>query len=854
MMQPDPKRRITADQLLALPEIHRVRLWRRLYVARRRAIAWVQDLLLLTWFWMQSFLESAWRFPLSCIKTFVASSHPTVSSPMQALNVDHFSDDETFGDSSLNRALEDKDIFGANFSSFERSFGDGEYSPKRSTPKPLRHRSDHRLHSTPTALFTSRRSRFDSAIKPVPFNLSANDVMVKKLFPADEEKRKRKAHKGEFPPDPDGVKHPLSETASSAPSSVSHSSVTSHRHTGPPEETEKRGPVSCESAACVELNGLLKASIDASVPPCDNFYKHVCGSLFTNGHTSVYRQLVERFGRALISFTNDDVVQSAVGQTPVQKAALFLRTCLLTIAYDKQSEVAEFRRKLMEIGVVWPSFSQAPNVIGTAAKVYATFQVVPLLKIKRSRVGEEGGPYASVGPDTVISAWKEKRDGMRLSGTYEVFYADTVAMYTGQKSMPSTSEFKKFEHVESVVLEKLVRSQSGRSDYVYRTVHELELLTPKVKPGVWQTVVTGDLGLSTSAEVRIRDPEYLKRFDDIFGEVEERDLHFYFDWYVLQAMGRFMSASLSKLWYADSWATRDPAVSGEPSFSTPSVADCLQLTESLLGWSLFQHFATAKVDPTVLHKVNAMADTINTELAKRLEAAPWVAQKNFTRLVEAFAIRAASEDVLYHSALFSRPGALAAAMANVSTSHIATIRNNDHVVAFDSASQSVRLPPYFAMVPVFQPDLTDSAIYGALGTLLGTASVHLLMSMLSSKDAPLPAEAAKRMDCYAEPEALGNTTLPRERLYLAASLPLVWDAYQNRRLLGVGDHRKLKDFSNEKSFFATTCYLLCDGRDAPDAAEFACNAAVKNVKAFAVAYNCKKESPMHPRQRCQLFK
>uniref|UniRef100_A0A131YQ44 non-specific serine/threonine protein kinase n=1 Tax=Rhipicephalus appendiculatus TaxID=34631 RepID=A0A131YQ44_RHIAP len=187
MMQPDPKRRITADQLLALPEIHRVRLWRRLYVARRRAIAWVQDLLLLTWFWMQSFLESAWRFPLSCIKTFVASSHPTASSPMQALNVDHFSDDETFGDSSLNRALEDQDIFGANFSSFERSFGDGEYSPKRSTPKPLRHRSDHRLHSTPTALFTSRRSRFDSALKPVPFNLSANDVMVKKLFPADEE-------------------------------------------------------------------------------------------------------------------------------------------------------------------------------------------------------------------------------------------------------------------------------------------------------------------------------------------------------------------------------------------------------------------------------------------------------------------------------------------------------------------------------------------------------------------------------------------------------------------------------------------------------------------------------------------
>ncbi|KAH8035169.1 hypothetical protein HPB51_004410 [Rhipicephalus microplus] len=370
---------------------------------------------------------------------------------------------------------------------------------------------------------------------------------------------------------------------------------------------EKRGPVTCESSACVELNGLLKASIDASVPPCVNFYKHVCGSSFANGHSSVYRQLAQTFGRALVSFSNDDVTASAFGQTPVQKVALFLRTCLLTVAYDKQSEVAEFRRKLKQIGVVWPSFSQAPNVIGTAAKVYATFQVVPLLKIKRSRVRDEGGPYVIVEPDTAIPAWKEKRDGMRISGIYELFYADTIAMYTGQKSVPSSSEFKKFEGLESAVLEKLARSQNGRPDYVYRTVHELELLTPNVKPEVWQTVVTGDLGLSTTAEVRIRDPEYLKRFNDVLGEVEERDLHFYLDWYVLQAMGRFMSASLSKLWYAESWATRDTPVSGEPSSSTPSVSDCLQLTESFLGWSLFQHFATVKVDATVVHKVNAMA-------------------------------------------------------------------------------------------------------------------------------------------------------------------------------------------------------------------------------------------------------
>ncbi|XP_050042369.2 endothelin-converting enzyme 1-like [Dermacentor andersoni] len=650
---------------------------------------------------------------------------------------------------------------------------------------------------------------------------------------------------------------------------------------------EKRGRVACESAACVELNDMLKSSVNASVQPCVNFYKYVCGPPFAGDHTSVYRQLVERFGRALISFANDDFVVSAIGQTPVQKVALFLRTCLLANTYDKQTELAEFRGKLMEVGVVWPNFSQAPNVIGTAAKVYATFRVAPLLDIERSRDDEEGDPYASVGPGTVLPTWKEKRDRMRLSGTYEVFYADTVAMYAGQSNRPSGSEFKKFEDVESVVLEKLVYYGRSRADYVHHlhTVSSLQTSTPNVKAGVWQALVTNDLGLATSAEVRVRNPEYLKRFDDVLGEVAEQDLHFYLDWCVLQAMGRFISASLSNLWYTGSASARDPTASGDPSFSTPSAADCLQLTESLLGWSLFQHFAVAKVNQSVMNSVKVMADIIGTGLVRRLEVAPWLSQMDPPHSVEVFVTKADFEDVLYQSSRFSVPGALAAALANVSdmhpssfftnwvntaattaqlpkrtwdqvsTSYIADIRNNDHFVAFDSARQSVRLPPYFAMVPVFHRDVTDSANYGGLGAILGAASIHLLVSRLSRNEslAPLLAEAGRRLDCYAKPAAENATAFPRERVYLAASLPAVWETYQNRKLLGVGDHRRLRDFSSEKSFFVTMCYLLCDGRDNPEAAEFACNAAVKNIKAFSVAYHCEKETPMHPRQKCRLF-
>ncbi|KAH7983926.1 hypothetical protein HPB52_015334 [Rhipicephalus sanguineus] len=65
MLHPDPEQRITADQLLAQPAIYRV--------------GWVKDLLLLTWFWVQPFLEGAWSWVFSCIKMPLPTSPPSVT-------------------------------------------------------------------------------------------------------------------------------------------------------------------------------------------------------------------------------------------------------------------------------------------------------------------------------------------------------------------------------------------------------------------------------------------------------------------------------------------------------------------------------------------------------------------------------------------------------------------------------------------------------------------------------------------------------------------------------------------------------------------------------------------------------
>lgn len=190
MLHPDPEQRITADQLLAQPAIYRVSRWRRLYVARRRAVGWVKDLLLLTWFWVQPFLEGAWSWVFSCIKMPLPTSPPSVTrrTPVQnAIFSDVILADETYEDLNLGHGMH-QEIPEGHLSGFERGLSDVDYSPRRSTPQPLQHRPNSRLHSTPMAVLSSRCTRLHVARSSMPFNMSGHDGTVKNLFPVIEGK------------------------------------------------------------------------------------------------------------------------------------------------------------------------------------------------------------------------------------------------------------------------------------------------------------------------------------------------------------------------------------------------------------------------------------------------------------------------------------------------------------------------------------------------------------------------------------------------------------------------------------------------------------------------------------------
>ncbi|KAK8760906.1 hypothetical protein V5799_027827 [Amblyomma americanum] len=181
MMNPDPKQRITVNQLLELPEVQSVLRWRRPYVASKRAVAWVEDLYLLGVFWLQSFLLAVWRFPVSGVKALSTWWQPRAPAEQSLVDSECFSDDDVFEDSILSQgpssACQDRLKMNLSLNGSSLGLFDSDYSPKRSTPKPLRHRPGQRLHSTPTLLATSGKvhSRRWSSFPPPPFDLSLAD-------------------------------------------------------------------------------------------------------------------------------------------------------------------------------------------------------------------------------------------------------------------------------------------------------------------------------------------------------------------------------------------------------------------------------------------------------------------------------------------------------------------------------------------------------------------------------------------------------------------------------------------------------------------------------------------------------
>lgn len=541
---------------------------------------------------------------------------------------------------------------------------------------------------------------------------------------------------------------------------------------------------------------------------------------------------------------------------------MLLRSCLV-IVEDGRDEMNAFRSRLTKLGIAWPYVdSKNEELTVAAARVFQAFRISPLLSIRKSRT-KAGEVFLRIEPGDALPNWVKMRALLVKKGNYRNYYERVADLYNSNVT-PAIS-FQEFNQIESLLISVLMSTNHGDAEMV--ELDSMEQLSRYLEHNSFMQLrafLKYGLDLPSSTRVQLRAVEYIKRLQDLSKHLGKQRLEFYLGWCVLQAMWRFISKSYSQFWYRNVGSALDTVV------ERPIHADCMELTEMLLGWTAYAEFSGTQEDAEARNDVNEIARTIADVFVKQVKRGRWsfisdrvaLDQRDF-------------HDVLFHSEGWSKQDVsdvfytvamnvsllhnwMAVARTNaripeeewreVSSSYMRQLRESNGYTFFDSKRLAVRIPPLFPMLPLYDRDLTVAAKYGTIGTLLGAAAVQLFESRLHHNSVAL-AKFEEKLACFASPEVPSRDN---QHAYLAAAVDLVWNAFASADTNGSKAAGDLGKYSSDATFFVVMCHLLCKARTSL-LIEFRCNQIVKNSRVFARVFNCEVGRPMNPKKKCDFF-
>ncbi|XP_065300350.1 neprilysin-1-like isoform X2 [Dermacentor albipictus] len=665
----------------------------------------------------------------------------------------------------------------------------------------------------------------------------------------------------EHPRGEQGVQPTLVVLAAMASACLAISLLTLLARLAAPAHRPRRGV--CLTRACVALNEMLVAASNASVDPCDDFYGHVCGRWTESA--SVYEKHLSLFVDKVI----DVLVRARMTNTirnPTQQAAMLLQSCL-AIVEDSRNEVGAFRSKLTELGVTWPHVnSKSEELIVTAARVFEAFRISPLLTIRKSRT-KAGEVSLLIEPGDALPNWFKMRALLLQEGTYRTYYEQAAALYDSNAT--PTMSFQDFSELESLLIPALTSADhSGAEVFELDSTERLSHYVGPDRFAHLQAFLKYGLGLPSSTRVQVRSVDYMTRLQRLAKHIGEQRLEFYLGWCVVQAMWRFVSKPFAQLWYQSVRSALDTVV------ERPSHADCIELTESLLGWTVYAEFSRTHVEAKALDDVDEIARTIAAVFINEVNRGRW------SYIADHIPIdKRDFEDVLFHGKRFNEQvlsdvfdtiamnvsllqNWMAVAKMNaripdeewreVSSSYMRQLRESSGYTFYDSQRSAVRIPPLFPMLPLYDRDSTVAAKYGAIGTVLGAAAVRLFVGRLPHNSVART-KIEERLACFAVPRSSpAAPSRVNQHAYLAAAVDLVWDAFASADAQASAEPGDLSNYTSDVTFFMVMCHLLCSVR-ASLLVEFSCNQVVKNSHAFARVFNCEVGRPMNPARKCNFF-
>ncbi|XP_065302773.2 neprilysin-1-like [Dermacentor albipictus] len=638
----------------------------------------------------------------------------------------------------------------------------------------------------------------------------------------------------------------------------------------------------CTSDDCAAFGRELRAAVNWSVDPCQDFHAFVCG-----GWSDPKRRETTE-SRMVAAALDLAIGEAKADLTYRSKATQFFESCTMAGKWP-QKNLKEFADLRHSLGLPWPERkpSSATHPLDIMVNLALNWEMNFLFDLGTVTVRNSTALLVSRG--RLDAVWEEKSRSVRTNeATYEVYVNDYYQVLNTSSAQSGVGAADLLG-IETAFL-------NAKREFLYDTprqewfeVAALDSKTPSVKKSKPRDAVSW-LALLRKHDrqfvwtgndtVIIEDCKILESIDKLLKGMDHDKLIIGLSWMFIQ----------THLW----------AVLGKPSLRFGSINNltqmkergCMEYVESrlgLLGWAttLTERFGTKENRLNIasfLYRINAQTKRLINKLSwMDHDSKQMVFSKldKMTRTIlpgDSF-FDAKERDRLY--AIFPEMRGKTFVTNLVKTSEIyRALRSHKYFADV----YSVRMFPRFgrerylylpdlmtlALVnlspPMYYKEATLAINYGGLGSFAARQmattfdDIGVTVDDLGKHRTWLGAEAAATHEIKANCNVHSGSDSSRWRPMRALPvMPGLEIAYEGFSAAVAADFRALEDlkvlhleeFTDFQIFFLAQCYAVCAKR--PQSMRDDCNVPAMNSPIFAEVFHCPANAPMNPPDKCTFF-
>ncbi|XP_077564745.1 uncharacterized protein LOC144180240 [Haemaphysalis longicornis] len=605
----------------------------------------------------------------------------------------------------------------------------------------------------------------------------------------------------------------------------------------------------CTTPGCNALARMLDSSIDASVDPCDNFYRSVCNSRQSN--KSVYAEHLSHFIGELTALLRDTRALTRNHTLPESAAQLY-RSCE-SVLLNGRDDRDNFRALLSQAGLVWPDMDSNADLLNVTARIRRHFGLACLLRIAKvprsfssgltgaGIVVEPGCPFNERSSPCDVSALKDSRP----------FY-DAVVNAAARSVNSSLSPNAAFN--AGVDIEKDIYSiSSSTSRGTVRNAanaSEMAEVTPHFGEEQWERFVEETVN-AAALPITVVDAGYFVAYGEL-ARKNETTMVWYASWLAVSDIAPLISKDIAALRY-----------SKEPLDEYAAKKICLTFTERRLGVAVFADYVWKTFARDVVEDIRgatlALLPSFRQKIDKTWNVSGsiydsshffWMTEAIATNRLEVATTESMTESVARNSVNAWRLRERLADRGSISiwTPQIGDTLSQDSYSFVDSRKATLRLPLYASLLPLYDRGLDAGIKLGTLGVLYAVGNFRNVERTLSLNDKVVLRE---RLGCFS---GQSGRELYNHDYDRAAPLQLVENILETTLPDTTARHLNTAlHFTKSQTFFLAMCYLLCDPASGGGKFERACNEAVRHSRLFSKAFKCSVGSRMNPSDKCRLF-